>query len=331
MPKKTFNPTILVAIIALIVIIAGLGMYFYNSSRQAANNPNALAKQELAGVTAAVGKLMVLPTNETPSLATVTDKNTLDKTQSFFASAENGDKLLIYAQAMKAILYRPSTNKIIEVAPIDLSAAAAQTAAAQKPLKIAYYNGTETAGVTTDIEGKIQSFFGSQSLTTTVSAGDAANKNYPNTLVVDLTGKNATSSQVIAAFLSGKVGSLPAGEIAPSGADVLIILGKNLVVAPTAAQKPLKIAYYNGTATAGLAAGTEEKIQGTFGAQGLTVTASKGDAANKNYQGDLVVDLTGNNATSTGVIATFLSGKVGSLPPGETAPSGADVLIILGK
>jgi hypothetical protein len=167
-----------------------------------------------------------LPANETPSLATVTNKEALSKTQLFFASAENGDKLLIYAKAMKAILYRPSTDKIIEVEPIVLNnGAGAQPVAPQKPLKIAYYNGTETAGITAGAEEKIQKFFGAQGLTTNVSKDNAAKKDYQGALVVDLTGNNATSTEVIAAFLGGKAGPLPAGEAKPE-ADVLIILGK---------------------------------------------------------------------------------------------------------
>jgi len=327
MIKKNSNAKILISLLVLILVIVGLGTYYFYQARAADKNPN----QEIARVTAAVGKLMVLPVGETPSLATVTNKANL-QSQSFFANAANGDKLLIYAKEMKAILYRPSTNKIIEVAPIAQSNGSAststQSAVTQKSLKVAYDNGTDTAGLTASVEQKIQATFGG--LTQTFGESDAAQKNYQDTLVVDLTGNNSTSTSVLAAFLRGKVGPLPAGEVAPQGADVLIILGKNIATAiSTLSQKLLKIAYYNGTETAGVAAAAEQKIQAKFG--DLTETVSKGDAIKKDYQGDLVVDLTGKNATSTQVIAAFLGGKVGSLPTGENTPAGADVLIILGK
>jgi hypothetical protein len=63
-----------------------------------------------------VGELTILP-DETPTVATVADKKSLQK-QAFFERAENGDKVLIFETAKKAILYRPSTNKIIEIGPV---------------------------------------------------------------------------------------------------------------------------------------------------------------------------------------------------------------------
>ena len=65
------------------------------------------------------GKLIDLP-NETPTVATVTDSKKL-KDQPFFSKVENGDKVLIFTKAKKAILFRPSTNKILDVAPLTIT------------------------------------------------------------------------------------------------------------------------------------------------------------------------------------------------------------------
>jgi hypothetical protein len=95
--------------------------YFY---RKAANDPQKVAVDELNRTVEAVGKMLLLPSDETPSLATVSDPAKL-REQQFFAHAESGDKVLIYSLAKRAILYRPQLNKIVEVAPINLGQAGA--------------------------------------------------------------------------------------------------------------------------------------------------------------------------------------------------------------
>ena len=52
---------------------------------------------------AEVGKLVILPTDEEPTIATVTDLTELQK-QEFFRQAKIGDKVIIYVKAGKAIL-----------------------------------------------------------------------------------------------------------------------------------------------------------------------------------------------------------------------------------
>lgn len=104
----------LVAVVAL--ILAG---YFYSQVRLLKNNPQAVAQQETAALVAKISKLIVLPTEEMPTVATVSDAEAL-KDQTFFANAQNGDKVLIYAQARKAILYSVTLNKIIDVAPLNI-------------------------------------------------------------------------------------------------------------------------------------------------------------------------------------------------------------------
>ena len=70
-----------------------------------------------------IGNHVLLPTGEEPVFATVTDPAKLAD-QPFFLNAETGDKVLVYPLAKRAILYRPSTDRIIEMMPIDLGATA---------------------------------------------------------------------------------------------------------------------------------------------------------------------------------------------------------------
>jgi hypothetical protein len=43
------------------------------------------------------------------------------KDQPFFKNAKNGDKVLIYTNAKKAILYRPGEKRIIEVGAVNIN------------------------------------------------------------------------------------------------------------------------------------------------------------------------------------------------------------------
>jgi|SRR3989339_148153 len=108
-----------------LLILGGIGGTFffyqkYQSAQERLNNPEITAQEEVTRLVAAIGKLMELPTDEQPNVATVLDKEKL-KDQPFFAKAENGDKVVIYSKAMKAILYRESSNKIVDVAPIQIA------------------------------------------------------------------------------------------------------------------------------------------------------------------------------------------------------------------
>lgn len=81
----------------------------------------AAASRQIDTVVARVGKLIILPSDEKPStLATVADASKL-KDQSFFANAKDGDKVLVYSKQKRAILYRPSTNQLVNVAAVTLS------------------------------------------------------------------------------------------------------------------------------------------------------------------------------------------------------------------
>ena len=109
--------TVVVPIVAVVAL--ALAGYFYSQIRTLKQDPQILAQKEVAELVAKVGKLVVLPADETPTVATVSDPEAL-KDQAFFASAQKGDKVLIYAEAKKAILYSVVMNKIIDVAPLNI-------------------------------------------------------------------------------------------------------------------------------------------------------------------------------------------------------------------
>jgi hypothetical protein len=117
-PKTKINKIgmLVIGVVALVLIGAvATSVYFYRKSN---TNPQEDAAKDLANTIKLVGKHIVLPTDEQPTMATVSDPAKL-KDQSFFANAKKGDKVLIYADSRKAILYNPETDRVVEVAPIN--------------------------------------------------------------------------------------------------------------------------------------------------------------------------------------------------------------------
>ncbi len=101
------------------VLIGVFAINYYYQYQVLKNDPQGVAKQETRDLVASVAKLIVLPEGENPTIATVTDPEKL-KDQPFFANAQAGDRVLIYTNSRKAILYSPKENKIVEVAPLNI-------------------------------------------------------------------------------------------------------------------------------------------------------------------------------------------------------------------
>ena len=107
-----------------IVVIAAIAFLSYGyahtkSQLDKLSNPKVANETATQQTIDKVGKLVQLPSGETPTLATVNNAAKL-KNQIFFADSHNGDKVLIYSKAGKAVLYRPSINKVIEYSAVDL-------------------------------------------------------------------------------------------------------------------------------------------------------------------------------------------------------------------
>jgi hypothetical protein len=82
------------------------------SSGQSVNNSNVLIEK--------VSRLVLLPKNEFPSIATINNLAQLQKESSFYDNARKGDILLIYFQARKAYIYDPVENIIINMGPVSV-------------------------------------------------------------------------------------------------------------------------------------------------------------------------------------------------------------------
>ena len=125
MKMKISTGKIVGGLAALVFVLSLVGnAYLFVQYRSLSADPQKQAQQETRDLVRAVSQLMILPEGEDPTIATVADTEKL-KDQPFFSRAEIGDKVLLFTTAKKAILYRPTANKIIEVAPINLGNAEA--------------------------------------------------------------------------------------------------------------------------------------------------------------------------------------------------------------
>lgn len=214
-------------IILFIAIAASFGFgfmskNFFLSSTNNGGKPSDVIKR--------VSSRIYLPEDEVPTVAVVSDKSKLK--QPFFARAENGDQVLIYARLKKAVLYRPSIDKIIEYGAINTGGNTAGTTVQNpsptsqptvtptpKVITVAIYNGTGVAGLAAKTEQRLKSSFPQ---VVVVKKENASNLGYATTTVVDISGVNDKMAKEIAESIKGEVQPLPAGEKKPS-ADILII------------------------------------------------------------------------------------------------------------
>ncbi|MBC7546801.1 hypothetical protein H7171_03590 [Candidatus Saccharibacteria bacterium] len=112
--SKKQLPWVLLAILALVSIF--LFVQYEQAKSKLQNN----GQQYYAAQTVRLGKLILLPTNEVPTIVTVKDVAKLQG-QKFYVQAKDGDITFVYSQQQKAILYRPSANLIINVAPVNVT------------------------------------------------------------------------------------------------------------------------------------------------------------------------------------------------------------------
>lgn len=214
----------------LLVLLASSIYFFlqYQKTQSLLKDPTRSQKEQLAFFQQKIGKHYVLPQDSNVTLAAVSDSKKLSS-QAFFANAQNGDQILIYPDSGLAIVYRPSIDRIIYAGQVNKDAEASASAEENlvQPLQVALYNGTTTVGLTRRVEDVLLSL---SSIHIRVTAKeDAGRSDYADSVVVDLTGNNKEAASRLARMMQGEIGQLPSGEIKPSGAEILIILGSSYV------------------------------------------------------------------------------------------------------
>jgi hypothetical protein len=131
--KTSSTPNRIYVIGAVVVVLLAIGGYFGWMKYQAMQNtPEAQAKvqdEKKATNLAMVKKVMVVP-EEDPTMLEVNNAEQLKGQQAFFKDVQNGDVLFIFPKALKAIIFRPSANVVVNSGPLQTEAPAAPKAPA---------------------------------------------------------------------------------------------------------------------------------------------------------------------------------------------------------
>ncbi len=217
-------------VIIVLIGVAGTFSYLYYQEK------NKKSMTEVEGIISEISKLIELPSGEIPTIATVTDKTKLQN-QTILKKAENGDKVVIYAQAQKAILYRPSTKKIVDVVPVNTAtptpvsiissdSAKLEDTSKTSSIRTLLLNGTNTVGLTKKLQPDILIKAPEISI---IDTDNAAVRTYTETIIIDVSKKFASSLKEIADKIGANVSELPEGQPVPEDADYLIILGTDKI------------------------------------------------------------------------------------------------------
>ncbi len=114
---------------AAVVVLGLIGttVWSLNSYRQARaevvrlsslKGQQEVVRQEADVLLEQVRAHLVLPEDEEPTIATISDVEVLAEQQPFFEGAQNGDKVLVYVQARKAIIYSPERDVVVNVGAV---------------------------------------------------------------------------------------------------------------------------------------------------------------------------------------------------------------------
>ena len=132
----------------IILVLVALCSYLFLQYRSVSKDPNLASKEKTAKIISEISNLVVIPNDPNAVLATVTDFTKL-RDQHFFINAQNGDYIAIFPSVMKAVLYRPSLNKIVDIGPLQSTPDTASTTnTISKKIATTTKSSTSTFGAT---------------------------------------------------------------------------------------------------------------------------------------------------------------------------------------
>jgi hypothetical protein len=206
-PNKYSKKTVVIVFLFLVVVII-VSIVFTGKKN------NKLTPQQ---VKAAVSKHMLLPTNEEPTLAEVTDSKSI--ADPFIASkAQNGDDILIYSVNKLVIIYRPSIQKIVAAGDFIADPALVESDGAT----LTVLDGANNSEKTQQAIRKITTLYPK---ITIVKTSKANRQDFPYTLVIKGSSNKDNLANALVTALGAKNGVVPISESAEDS-NLTIIVGQ---------------------------------------------------------------------------------------------------------
>lgn len=178
-------------------------------------------RTELDVILADIKTVMLLTDSERPTLATVTEVEKM-RSQSFFKNAENGDKIVIYSQGKKAILWRPSTKMIIEVGTVTTENSA-EAPKVDQAKKVTVLTATSDTAYVQTLMTKLKKIPG----VVIVAQKASVASTITHSSIIDVTKARPLEAKLIAQTLGVPLDEkLPADETIPDSTDFVLIIGQ---------------------------------------------------------------------------------------------------------
>ncbi len=136
---------ILSILIIIVIVVLGYAIFKKFNPTNSSAVEGQLSDKEIKVLVDKVSKLINVP-EETPVIATIIKADQLIVEQRFYVGSKDGDYLMVFPKAQKAIIYRESENKLINVGPIIVD----QPATTTQPVVTEKTNTSTTTGVKTD-------------------------------------------------------------------------------------------------------------------------------------------------------------------------------------
>lgn len=232
MNTKRFEKNITISIILVASLVT---VYFWMAQSRLSVTDTTVQRET---VLAAVQQKAEVPTDEIPHISVLRPEDVRQK-EKFLLLAEADDYLLVYPKNRVAVLYRPSSQKVMSMVTLDANEWDAYFQSPSKQVAVdtegVFRRSTDPLKLTVvsplaDIKKRQAVVRSLKDAYPTINIEEKNREQttvYPTTLVADLSAENGDLVDAIAGMVNGEVvDQSPPGEITPE-TDILVLLGQD--------------------------------------------------------------------------------------------------------